>query len=228
MMKARRGRFHQRQQMMVAAVDAVHERDQIAGAVGQAQAQVARVELHRGVDVAGEGQDVRQPARPYRRRLLPRRSAGRTARRRNKLTLGLLVRRYLGADLHLDQQIFMVAEPGAVAFEAGRRVDQLDAVAFDARLQQRQVVGVTAEREMMQRLGLGALHHRTPAMIVTESLDLERVAFRLHVEAERAVEILRHAGVGDGQHELVERMHTERRPLWSAPHSHEWQSPFAP
>ena len=68
-------RFHQRQQMMVAAVDAVHEGDQVGGAVGQAQAQLALVEIDRGVDVGGEGQHMRQPARPHRRRFLARMAA---------------------------------------------------------------------------------------------------------------------------------------------------------
>ena len=52
MVEAGRGGFHQRQHMMIAAVDAVHERHQVGGAVGQAQAELALVEFDRGVDVA--------------------------------------------------------------------------------------------------------------------------------------------------------------------------------
>ena len=140
------------------------------------------------------------------------------------LAVGLLVGRHLGRDLHLDQHAFMIAEPEAVALEAGRRIDQLDAGAFDARLQPRQVVGVAAERQMMQRLGL-ALHHRAPAVFMTEGLDRQRIAVAHHVEAEIAVEILRDIGVGHRQHELVERMHAERIGFpWSARHSREWRS----
>ena len=61
----------------------------------------------------------------------------------------------------------------------------------------------------MQRLAL-TLHHRTPAVLVTEGLDRQRVAVARDVKAEIAVELLRDIGVGHRQHELVERMHAER------------------
>ncbi len=54
--------------MMVAAVDAVHEGDEIGGAVGQAQAEIALVEFHRGRHIVGEGEHMREPARAHRRR----------------------------------------------------------------------------------------------------------------------------------------------------------------
>ena len=61
----------------------------------------------------------------------------------------------------------------------------------------------------MQRLAL-AFHHRAPAVLVAEGLDRQRVAIARDVEAEIAVELLRDIGVGNRQHELVERMHAER------------------
>ena len=48
---------------MIAAVDAVHEGDHVAGAVGQPQPQHLAVELDGLRDVAGEHQHVREPAR---------------------------------------------------------------------------------------------------------------------------------------------------------------------
>ncbi len=104
----------------------------------------------------------------------------------------------------------MIAEPKAVAFESGRRINQRDALPFDARLQPRQILGVAAERKMMQRLGLAAFHDRAPTVIVTKSFDGQRIAITPYVEAELAVEVLRHRSVGHRQHKLVERMHTKR------------------
>ena len=46
--------------MMVAAVDAVQKGDAVAGPVGEAQAQRARIELNRLLDVAGEQEDMRE------------------------------------------------------------------------------------------------------------------------------------------------------------------------
>ena len=210
MVEAGRRRLHQRQHVMIAAVDAVQEGDAVGGAIGQAQAQRTLVEGGRGLDVAREDQHMRQPARPHRRRFLPRGGAGYAARRRRPYAFALAIGRHFARDLHLDQHAFGIAKPETVAFEAGRRIDQSDALAFDARFQPRQVVGVAAERQMMQRLGLGALHHRAPAVVVPEGLDRQRITVARQIEPEAAVKILRHRRVRHGQHELVERMHAQR------------------
>ena len=57
------------EQMMVAAVDAMHEGDDVGGAIGQTQSEIAVVERNRTIDVARKDQDVRQPAQPHARRL---------------------------------------------------------------------------------------------------------------------------------------------------------------
>jgi hypothetical protein len=103
----------------------------------------------------------------------------------------------------------MVAEPETIAFETRRRVDQLDAFALDARLQPRDVLGVTAERQMMQRLGF-AFDDGTPAVVMTESLELQRIAVAHHVQPEIRIEIVGDIDVGNRQHELIERMHAKR------------------
>ena len=80
-MEAGRARFHQRQQMMIAAVDAVHEGDDVGRFVGQAQAERPLIEFDRLFDVAREDQHMRQAARPHRRRLLARVAAAGPDRR---------------------------------------------------------------------------------------------------------------------------------------------------
>src|SRR4029079_13859210 len=170
MVEAGRARLHQSEQMMVAAVDAVHESDEVGGAVRQAQAKRALVELDRLQYVAGEDENVRQAARPHRRGFRTRAGAGLAGGNAHPLTLGLPVGRHFGPDLDLDQHALMVAEPEAIALETGRRIDQLDALVLNARLQARQVIGVAAERQMMQRLGLDAFNDGAPAVILAEGL----------------------------------------------------------
>ena len=61
--------------MMVAAVDAVQEGDAVAGPVGEAQAQRARIELNRLLDVAGEQKDMREAPGRDARNVAPERRA---------------------------------------------------------------------------------------------------------------------------------------------------------
>jgi hypothetical protein len=58
MVETGRDGFHQRKEMMIAAVDAMHERDEIGGAVGQAQAKRPFIEGDRFRYVARENQHV--------------------------------------------------------------------------------------------------------------------------------------------------------------------------
>ena len=172
MVEAGRRRFHQRQHVMVAAVNAVHEGDEVRRAIRQAQAERALVELDRLEHVAGEDQHVRQTARPHRRRLGAHGGAGLAGGNRHPLAVRFLVGRHFRRHLDFHQHAFVVAKPEAVALETRRRVDQLDALAFDAGLEPADVLGVTAERQVVQRLGL-ALDHGTPAMVMTEGLELK-------------------------------------------------------
>ena len=170
--EARRRRLHQRQHVMVAAVNAGHERHQILGAVGQAQSERALVELDRLEHVAGEDQHMRQPTRPHRRRHGAHGGGSLAGGNCHPLAVRFLVGRHLRRDLDFHQHAFVVAEPEAVALEPRRRIDQLDAFAFDAGLQPRNVLGVAAKRQVMQRLGL-AFDDRAPTVVVAEGLELK-------------------------------------------------------
>src|SRR6266545_85705 len=112
-----------------------------------------------------------------------------------------------GLRRHFDfvQDPIGVAEPEPVALEAGRRIEQRDAVALDARLQLGQIVGIAAEREVMDAL-VRSFHHAAPAVVVAERVQRERIVLLAHVEAEAGVEALRMLEVRHLKHELVERM----------------------
>ena len=133
------GRLRERQDVMVAAVDGVHEGDAV-GTVGETQADDVRVERQRAIDVGGEHEHVRQPARPHDRRLGPHRRARHAFRRRRPGPGRLVCRRHLGRDLDLDEQAGRIPKPEAVALETLGRVDERDAVRFRALLQIGQVV----------------------------------------------------------------------------------------
>src|SRR5215510_11318096 len=89
--------------------------------------------------------DRRKPARTHRRRLLPRGGPGNAGWNGNPLAFRFAVRRHFRPDLHFDQNTLMIAEPEAIALEAGGRIDELDTLPFDASLEPRQVLGVAAE-----------------------------------------------------------------------------------
>jgi hypothetical protein len=145
MMKARRGGFHQGQKVMVAAVDSVHEGNEVGGTIGKPKTKRTLVELDRLGNVTGKDQDVREPARTHRGSFLSRGCAGGSCEDGDPLAVRFPVGRHLAPDFHFDQHAFMVAEPETIAFEARRRVDKLDALLFDARFQARKVVGIATK-----------------------------------------------------------------------------------
>jgi hypothetical protein len=68
MMQAGRIRIREGEDVMIAAVHAVHECDGIR-TVREAKPEIAAVEFDRPVHIRREHQHVRQAARPYRRRV---------------------------------------------------------------------------------------------------------------------------------------------------------------
>src|SRR5690348_12371332 len=110
--------------MMIAAVDAVHERNQIRRAIRQAQAKRPLIEGDRVGYVARENKDVRQATRTNQRRFRARGGPGLSCGYRNPMAFRLPVRRYFRPDLHLDQHTLVVAEPEPVGLKTWRRIDQ--------------------------------------------------------------------------------------------------------
>ena len=79
--------------MVIAAVNAVQEGDAVAGPVGEAQAQHARIELNRLLDVAREQEHMRETSGMHARNVAPERRATLARSDRDLRKLGLLVRR---------------------------------------------------------------------------------------------------------------------------------------
>src|ERR1700722_2666967 len=73
MMQSRCARFDEGDHMMIAAMNSVQEGDAVAGPVGKAQTQRARIELNRLLDVAGEEEDMRQTTGRDARNVAPER-----------------------------------------------------------------------------------------------------------------------------------------------------------
>ena len=194
---------------MIAAVNAMHEGDHVAGAVGEPQPQHLAVELDRLRDVAREQQHVREPARLHHglacsssaRRATPG-AEDRFSKRR------LLVRRAFLGDANLDRRAVGIAKPDAVRLRAGRRVDARDAQLIEPRAEARQVILEGAERDELQLLAR-PLHHRAPAMRMTMRVQIERAVLFVHLQAERRIERLRRREIGHREIEAIERMHAE-------------------
>ena len=138
MVEAGRARLHQREQMMVAAVDTVHEGDEIGGAVRQARARRCARRLDR-LDTSRVKMRTCDRRRGCTGGACALAAPGLPADR-HPLAFGLPVGRHFRPDLDLDEHAFVVTEPEAVALETGRGIDQLDALILDARLQARQVM----------------------------------------------------------------------------------------
>ena len=97
--------------MMIAAVNAVQEGDAVAGPVGEAQAERARIELNRFLDVAGEQEDMRQAPGRDARDVAPERRAALARTDRDLGELRLLIGRRFRRDLDLDQVAVVIVKP---------------------------------------------------------------------------------------------------------------------
>ena len=194
---------------MVAAVDAVHEGDQIAGAVRQPHAQHVAIERDRLRDVPGEQQNMREPARLHSAAPCcgSARSGGR-ARRRPCVNLRLLVGRAFLGHADFDERAVRIAEPQPVGLEALGRIEPVDAHALQPLAEARHVVLEGAERDVVQLLAR-TLGHGAPAVRMAVGVEAELAALFLQVEAEQAIELLGLGHVGHQQGEMIERMHAE-------------------
>ena len=111
MMQPRRVRVREGDHVMVAAVDAVQKGDAVAGPVGEAEAQRARIELNRLLDVAREQEDMRQTPGPHARDVAPERRAALARADRDVGKLGFLIGRRFRRDLDLDQIAVVIVKP---------------------------------------------------------------------------------------------------------------------
>jgi len=87
------------------------EGDAVAGSVGEAQAQGARIELNRLLDIAREQEDMREAPGPDAPNVAPERRATLAWAGRDLRKLGLLVGRRFRRDLDLDQVAVVIVKP---------------------------------------------------------------------------------------------------------------------
>ncbi len=151
---------------------------------------------------------MRQPARLHRRCLGADAGAHDAFRRGRPDPAHLVVGCDFRRDLDLDQKARRIAAPQSVAFQAERRIENLDAVLLHPLLEIGQILGEAAERDVMQLLAR-ALDHPAPALIAAEGAQFEPVARIAHVEAEIGIEALGLLQIGNRQHELIERMYAD-------------------
>ena len=205
---AGRARLAERDHVVIAAVDAVHEGDALAGVVGKPQPKHLRIEVDGLHHVGGEDEHMREPARmgafdgaAVRRPALERRRGPLDER-------ALLVRRGLRRDRDLDQVAVMVMDPDPVRVDPLRRIDALDAERLEAFGEAVEIVLENAERHVLVLLAR-TLADRAPDMRIACRREREGGAALADIEPELVVK-----GPGDGQvrydeMEMVERMHAE-------------------
>ena len=195
-------------QVMIARVRAVHERNAVAGVVGEPQAECVGVELRERVtsDVNRSvcerrrgrtfGAFERADAAPA-----PRGTTGGV--RGNGLRSG----RHLRRDEHVDEDAFRIAEPQAGGLRLRMRVGRLHAELREALLQRAHVLRECAEREVLEPLRRAAAQYRAPAVRMADRVQMKTIVAPLHLEAEVVVETRGRVEVGDREDEVIERMH---------------------
>ena len=191
---------------MVARVGAVHERDAVAGAIGESKSHRVRVETPRPRNIRREQQRVRQAARMHPRRLRPCRRRGRSARDGRGGRGDLRVRRNLWRDEHVHQHALGIAKPEPRCLGLRMRLDGPDPQSGEALPQRVEVLLPGAEREILQPLRARRLQHGPPAMGMPERVEVEAVVVPANLEAEVVVEARGHVEVGDRKDEMIERM----------------------
>jgi hypothetical protein len=140
-------RFHEGEHVVVAAVDAVHEGDHVARAIGEAKPQHAAVELDGLRDVAGEDQHMGEPARLHMGDLAAARRAGDAGTGRRIVEGGFFVRRGLLGDRDLDRRAVGVAQPDTVRFDGCRRIQPIDPQLRQTLAKARQILFEGGERD---------------------------------------------------------------------------------
>ena len=90
MVETRRAGLHQGQKVMVAAVNPMHEGNNVGGTIGKPKTKRTLVKFDRLADVTGKDQNVREPARAHRGSFISRRCAGGSCGNGDPLALSLI------------------------------------------------------------------------------------------------------------------------------------------
>src|SRR3984885_11699687 len=208
MMMARSIRECERHQVMIASVYAVKERDIVAGTVGQAHAQHARIKLNRLPHVARKQQDMGEPPRPRARDLTPEWRPTLAGKRRLERETGLFVRRRFGGNFDFNQIAVVIVEPQAVRLDAGRRIKAFDSHGLQALGKSVDVFLERAERHIAVLLAR-PLSDRSPLMRVIIGVHRQKVVLSSDFQGELAVEILRDGKVRHDKVKMIDGMDAE-------------------
>ena len=175
-------RLREGEDVMVAAVHRVHEGDDV-GAVGQAQAEIARIERDRARSTSVVNISMCESRRGRTIGALARTGAPATPSGDDDQVPDVLWSGdTFAATLTSTSTPAGIAQPEAVAREARGRIEDLGAVRFRRALSCGRSSAVAAERHMVQPLAR-ALDHGAPALVVPEG---RAPAYRrpAHVEPE--------------------------------------------
>lgn len=198
-------------QMVIAAVDRVNERNVFAGPVTHAQAKHVLVEPHAALDILRVQEHMRQPARAHLRHLrAPRRPAAADGVGWFRFTCTSGIGHLAFGDTDLHRKAVGVAQPEPVRRPRRVRRAQGRAESPCPQPQRFEVVGEAAEAQVQQPLGPRRLVHDAPAEPIAERVQRKPVSVAPRVESEGAVEALGLGEVGHAEAERVHRMHAER------------------
>src|ERR1700678_875182 len=208
MMQSRRARFDEGDHVMIAAVNPVQEGDAVAGPIGEAQTQRARIELNRLLDVSREHEHMRQATGHDTRDLAPERRAAHAWAAGDLCKIGLLAGRGFRRDLDFDEVAVVIVEPKPVRFDAWGRIQPLDAQRGKPLGEAIKIVVERAERDMPKLLAR-TLAEGDPDMRIAAGLHGEETAVLVDLESELAIEMLGDREIGNRKMKSVDRMDAE-------------------
>src|SRR5690606_34623919 len=129
--------------------------------------------------------------------------------------LALLVRRRLLGHDDLQRDAVRISDPEPLLVDQRMRIDCLDANLFQMAAQRVVIVLVNAKREIFELLRLAAFEDRTPAMRMTEGIEVEPIANLPDIESEIGEILFCDSQLGNAEDETIKRMDCGHAgPLW--------------
>ena len=204
----RRARFREGDHVVIAPMHAVHESDNVAGAIRETKAENARIKIDGSGNVGGEQQRVRQStgARSGRRAAIWR--AALTAGRRHNAEARFFIRRGLCRDPGFHQISVLIVKPDIAGLKMLRRIDARDAEVLKPFGEGLKILLEQAEGKIAEFFPR-TFADADPAMRRALGIKPKAVSLLANVKTERVIEGLRHFQVGHDHVTLIKGMNAE-------------------
>lgn len=195
MMHARCFRLGKGDQVMVTAMDTMHEGDPVARGVRNTKSQNPVIEFDCTTHVPCEYQHMCHAPRPDYRGVGICERPALICRDRDVLDRRFLIRRRLFGDANFNQVSIMVVEPETIALESRGRIAQRNTLRFHVTAEGFEIILENAEGHE-RHLFARPFGKACPSMVAAKGIKPQSVALLLHVEAKGLVKMARLFEIG--------------------------------